>query len=187
MKVSLGLIEVKGFALAIMVADNMAKCAAIEVVDVENTNGSGWMLIKIIGDVASVQAAIQSGSGFAQNMEGLVSYSVLSNPDSQLIKQALDLAGKTQSNSAPLSSESTSIQEESTEGQSLEVQGIAAPSSTDESISKIDILNECDIEDKSVNTFEDPVEATCNICQDPVCPRKKGDPRIDCIHGGSLS
>ena len=23
---------------------------------------------------------------------------------------------------------------------------------------------------------------TCNMCKDPQCPRKKGEPRVNCIH-----
>ena len=58
MKQSLGLLEVSGLALAISCADVMAKAASITLVGLEKTNGSGWMVIKIIGDVASVQASV---------------------------------------------------------------------------------------------------------------------------------
>ena len=57
MKQSLGLLEVSGLALAITCADAMAKAAAITLLALEKTNGSGWMVVKIAGDVASVQAA----------------------------------------------------------------------------------------------------------------------------------
>ena len=60
MKQSLGLLEVSGLALAISCADVMAKAASITLVGLEKTNGSGWMMLKIIGDVASVQAAIST-------------------------------------------------------------------------------------------------------------------------------
>lgn len=58
MKQSLGLLEISGLALAISCADAMAKAASITLVGLEKTNGSGWTLIKITGDVASVNAAI---------------------------------------------------------------------------------------------------------------------------------
>lgn len=54
MKQSLGLLEVCGLALAISCADIMAKSASITLLALEKTNGSGWMVIKITGDVASV-------------------------------------------------------------------------------------------------------------------------------------
>ncbi len=62
MKQSLGLLEVSGLALAITCADAMAKAAAITLLALEKTNGSGWMVVKIAGDVASVQAAVMTGA-----------------------------------------------------------------------------------------------------------------------------
>lgn len=67
MKQSLGLLEVCGLALAISCADIMAKSASITLVALEKTNGSGWTVIKITGDVASVQAAITTGAQFASS------------------------------------------------------------------------------------------------------------------------
>ncbi|MDO5038048.1 MAG: hypothetical protein Q4E37_07095, partial [Tissierellia bacterium] len=34
---------------------------------------------------------------------------------------------------------------------------------------------------ESLEGLEDR-EPTCNLCLDPACPRKKGEPRVDCIH-----
>lgn len=70
MKQSLGLLEVCGLALAISCADIMAKSASITLLALEKTNGSGWMVIKITGDVASVQAAITTGAHFAKQRNG---------------------------------------------------------------------------------------------------------------------
>ena len=72
MKQSLGLLEVSGLALAITCADAMAKAAAITLLALEKTNGSGWMVVKIAGDVASVQAAVMTGAELAERQQGLV-------------------------------------------------------------------------------------------------------------------
>lgn len=80
MKQSLGLLEVSGLALAISCADVMAKAAAITLVGFEKTNGSGWMMIKITGDVASVQSAIITGASFAEQRQGLVAHKVIARP-----------------------------------------------------------------------------------------------------------
>lgn len=80
MKQSLGLLEVCGLALAISCADIMAKSASITLLALEKTNGSGWMVIKITGDVASVQAAITTGAHFAEQRNGLVAYKVIARP-----------------------------------------------------------------------------------------------------------
>ncbi|HHI0053058.1 TPA: BMC domain-containing protein [Klebsiella quasipneumoniae] len=79
-KQSLGLLEVCGLALAISCADIMAKSASITLVALEKTNGSGWTVIKITGDVASVQAAITTGAHFAEQRNGLVAHKVIARP-----------------------------------------------------------------------------------------------------------
>ncbi|ECC1659075.1 BMC domain-containing protein [Salmonella enterica subsp. salamae] len=80
MKQSLGLLEVSGLALAISCADVMAKAASITLVGLEKTHGSGWTVIKITGDVASVQAAIITGASFADQRHGLIAHKVIARP-----------------------------------------------------------------------------------------------------------
>ncbi|HCL5343311.1 TPA: BMC domain-containing protein [Salmonella enterica] len=80
MKQSLGLLEVSGLALAISCADVMAKAASITLVGLEKTHGSGWTVIKITGDVASVQAAIITGASFADQQHGLIAHKVIARP-----------------------------------------------------------------------------------------------------------
>ncbi|ELN4155553.1 BMC domain-containing protein [Citrobacter braakii] len=89
MKQSLGLLEVSGLALAISCADVMAKAASITLVGLEKTNGSGWMVIKIIGDVASVQAAISTGVSFADQRDGLVAHKVISRPGDGILSHSV--------------------------------------------------------------------------------------------------
>jgi microcompartment protein CcmL/EutN len=88
-KQSLGLLEVSGLALAISCADVMAKAASITLVGLEKTNGSGWTVIKIIGDVASVQAAISTGSSFADQRDGLVAHKVISRPGEGILSHSV--------------------------------------------------------------------------------------------------
>lgn len=65
MKQSLGLPEVSGLALAISYADIMVKAASITLAGLEKTNGLGWTMIEIIGDVTPVQVVISTGASFA--------------------------------------------------------------------------------------------------------------------------
>ncbi|WP_286675671.1 BMC domain-containing protein, partial [Clostridium sp. CMCC3678] len=51
------MIEIKGLASAITVADTMAKVANIQLVDTEKAKGFGWITVKVEGDVAAVNAA----------------------------------------------------------------------------------------------------------------------------------
>ena len=88
MKQSLGLLEVSGLALAISCADFMAKAASITLVGLEKTHGSGWTLIKITGDVASVQSAIITGASFADLQSGLVAQKVIARPGEGIFSRA---------------------------------------------------------------------------------------------------
>lgn len=78
MKQSLGLLEVSDLALAINCADVMARATSVTLVGLKKTNGSDWTVTKIIGDVASVQAAISTGASFVGRQDGLVAYKVIS-------------------------------------------------------------------------------------------------------------
>ncbi|EMK5829750.1 BMC domain-containing protein [Citrobacter sedlakii] len=88
MKQSLGLLEVSGLALAISCADVMAKAASITLVGLEKTNGSGWTVIKITGDVASVHSAIITGASFAEQRDGLVAHKVIARPGEGILARA---------------------------------------------------------------------------------------------------
>ncbi|CAH6026371.1 Carbon dioxide-concentrating mechanism protein CcmK, partial [Citrobacter koseri] len=87
-KQSLGLLEVSGLALAISCADVMAKAASITLVGLERTNGSGWTVIKITGDVASVQSAIITGASFADQQQGLIAHKVIARPGEGILSRA---------------------------------------------------------------------------------------------------
>ncbi|QMR44033.1 BMC domain-containing protein [Citrobacter freundii] len=102
MKQSLGLLEVSGLALAISCADVMAKAASITLVGLEKTNGSGWTVIKIIGDVASVQAAISTGASFADQREGLVAHKVISRPGEGILSHSVVSTPEPISESTPV-------------------------------------------------------------------------------------
>nr|WP_202401422.1 MULTISPECIES: BMC domain-containing protein [Citrobacter] len=84
----MGLLEVSGLALAISCADVMAKAASITLVGLERTNGSGWTVIKITGDVASVQSAIITGASFADQQQGLIAHKVIARPGEGILSRA---------------------------------------------------------------------------------------------------
>ncbi|WP_337263767.1 MULTISPECIES: BMC domain-containing protein [unclassified Serratia (in: enterobacteria)] len=155
MKTSLGLLEVSGLALAIGAADAMAKAASVQLVGMEKTNGSGWMLLRLTGDVASVQAAITTGAAFAAQRNGLVAQAVLARPADSLLAHwqpprhaavvvpQIPPAVEEQTHSLPTLPEPPALAE---------------------------------------TPVFSSVRASCNLCQDPACQRKKGDPRDRCLH-----
>ena len=65
---SIGLLEVSSLALGHVVEDAMLKAAPVDLL-LARTICSGKFLVVVAGDVASVQAAVESGAGVASGAE----------------------------------------------------------------------------------------------------------------------
>ncbi|WP_437888819.1 BMC domain-containing protein [Phytobacter sp. V91] len=157
MKQSLGLLEVSGLALAISCADVMAKAASITLLGMEKTNGSGWTVIKVTGDVASVQSAIITGAHFAQARDGLVAQKVIARPADGIMALSPEPVIVHRAAVEPATEiKDTVVLQETAAEEVVETTSSAAETSL----------------------------VTCNLCLDPLCPRQKGEPRTLCIHSG---
>ncbi|WP_174847336.1 BMC domain-containing protein [Yersinia artesiana] len=195
MKTSLGLLEVSGLALAIGAADVMAKAASVTLIGIEKTNGSGWMLIRLTGDVASVQAAISTGAAFAQLHQGLVSSAVLARPADPLMAywQAPHIE--------PAATETTTLSEPAQqvvaervmtasptidECDEAEAPRPAATATDDEPEIALGVaIMDLDVARQSAESEAPPApRVSCNLCLDPACRRHKGEPRFRCLHLG---
>ncbi len=84
MRESLGIIEIVGLTTAVFVADTMSKTANINVIDIENTKGLGYMTIKIVGNVAAVKTAISAGEMVAKTSGKFVSSTVIARPSENI-------------------------------------------------------------------------------------------------------
>jgi microcompartment protein CcmL/EutN len=76
---ALGFVETRGLVGAIEAADTMVKTARVQILGIEKTVPA-LMSVRIRGDVASVQAAIEAGAAAANRIGQLVSSLVISNP-----------------------------------------------------------------------------------------------------------
>ena len=82
---ALGMIEVFGFATAIVVADAMAKAADVEVVAIDKNKPAAGddarvplvMAIKIEGSASAVEAAITAGKREAERRELYITHKVI--------------------------------------------------------------------------------------------------------------
>ena len=100
---ALGMIEVYGFATAIVVADAMAKAADVKVVAIDKNKPAGGdsarvprvMAIKIEGSAAAVDAAILAGKLEAEKRELYITHKVIArqSPDIEWFAQ-LSALGK---------------------------------------------------------------------------------------------
>lgn len=84
MNKALGLVEVRGLATAILVADTMVKTSNVQVVQPENTRGLGWITVKVLGDVGAVNAAVTSGKQIAIASGQYITSKVIPRPANSL-------------------------------------------------------------------------------------------------------
>ena len=115
MKEALGLVEVSGLSNAILIADVMVKTADVTIVDVEKVDGGGWMMIKVVGDVAAVNASVSAAKQLGVELKHLVASKVIPRPTSYVQKtfcKRTKLAGRLvkdakKPNAKPLAAKST--------------------------------------------------------------------------------
>lgn len=175
MKTSLGLLEVAGLALAVKAADTMVKAANVALAGIERTNGSGWMLITITGDVAAVNSAITNGAALAHREHGWVAHRVIARPADGLhgwFHGAADSAIKIRPTDDPLPD--ISHGKDAVNQQDLSAVAVAPADEVATGEPERDVAPEM--------TPAQP--GLCNLCHDTACPRRKGDPRATCIHDG---
>ncbi len=200
-KKALGLIETSGFVTAVEAADAMVKAAAVQLVGYQLTSG-GLVIVKVVGDVGAVKAAVDAGSAAAANVGTLVSKHVIPRPHEELElfagpDEREDVIAEVEFGEKAMPAER--IPEEAvTESEKAEEPEKESPKQkiTD---SQAEVFKEEPELDEEV-TEEDPTaseeeqqedmpekqrepddQELCNLCEDPACPRRKGDPRVDCI------
>lgn len=76
---ALGLVEVAGFSPTAVVADVVGKAARVAILSIE-ANGRGELLIRLSGETASVQAAVEAGRVEAERMGAAYAAEVLARP-----------------------------------------------------------------------------------------------------------
>lgn len=86
MRQAVGLVEVRGLASAVTIADTMLKVANVALLGVEKAKGQGWMTIKITGDVAAVTASVDAGKSKSIETSSYVSALVIPRPAENLEK-----------------------------------------------------------------------------------------------------
>ncbi|WP_315115042.1 BMC domain-containing protein [Clostridium intestinale] len=84
MKEALGLVETRGLSTAVLVADTMVKTSNVNIIDIENIKGLGYMTIKISGNVGAVNAAVTAGRQIALENNAFVSAKVIPRPSNYI-------------------------------------------------------------------------------------------------------
>lgn len=161
MKNALGLIEAVGMAAAIEAADAALKSANVSLIGIELTKGDGMVLVKLEGDVGAVKAAVESAKHAASLVNKVYATKVIPRPaegiDKIVFSKETRLATKA-AEVAPEVAPEVALSEPSLSGS---ISGSEEP--------------------PLLGSYPDPTRpGICNYCQDPECPRRKGDPRDWC-------
>nr|WP_304650991.1 BMC domain-containing protein [Tepidanaerobacter sp. GT38] len=150
----MGIIETYGLTCAIEAADTALKAANVMLIGYELARGSGLTTVKIMGDVGSVKAAISAADASASKIGKVAAVHIIPRPHDDI--EILMRSEKP-----------------------LETKSDEPKSEVDQSPEKNGQQDVQQIPQKD----EDPEQKyTCNLCKDPKCPRKKGEPRTNCIH-----
>ncbi|WP_188455868.1 BMC domain-containing protein [Virgibacillus oceani] len=80
---ALGMVETKGLATSIEVADAMLKNSHVSLVNQANVGGS-LVTIFIEGNVSAVQNAVETGKAVAQQTGALLGCDVIPHPDASI-------------------------------------------------------------------------------------------------------
>lgn len=152
---ALGLIETMGLAAGIEAADAAVKAANVTLLGYELTKGAGLVTIKLAGDVGAVKAAVDAGAAAAQKVGSVYSKHIIPRPHGNLA-QLID---------------------------SLETVGLVKEQKEEkpptDGIWNLETIQQLVGFNSKEETSKEP---TCNLCQDPKCPRQRGEAKVKCIH-----
>lgn len=169
---AIGYLETAGLPSAIVAADKMLKTAAVGLLGIENTKGGGWVTVGIHGDVAAVSVAVETGRRAVG--AAYVGATVLANPAPGV--QTLSHTPVFSREPAPATPP---------ESAAPVATPTVAPVTPETAVAKRPTAQPTVTAPTAPQPAKQPAAtkpATCNLCNDPDCPRKLGEPRKKCIH-----
>ncbi|MCC4386823.1 BMC domain-containing protein [Limosilactobacillus reuteri] len=182
---SLGYVECNGLSGAIVAADRMLKTADVELSSIQNTKGNGWVTLQVSGELSAITVAVQAVKDYLPDV--YVTSVVIGRPAT-----GLNSLGKTdllqpnpekkQSEKRAVAKPSSTTEEEVKKNENSDESGVQAEQSLDEK----EKVEDSESSDDKQDTNSDDNEVTCNMCGDPKCPRKLGEPHKKCIHYNDL-
>ena len=90
---AIGMIETRGLAISIVIADRMLKAADVSIIRQETIDLS-LVTLAIRGDIVAVHEAIQVGLEVAKRSNKFISYNILSRPDDSVEKLVREISRK---------------------------------------------------------------------------------------------
>ena len=177
---SLGYVECNGLSGAIVAADRMLKTADVELSSIQNTKGNGWVTLKVAGELSAVTVAVQAVKDYLPKV--YVTSTVIGRPAS-----GLDSLGKTDLlNPVPEDDGGQTVTEKTVVIKPTPVKDQSTNEADQGTVGEQPTeVTQTTISKEEQNSDSDK-EVTCNMCGDPNCPRKLGEPHKKCIHYNEL-
>ena len=176
---ALGYVECNGLSSATVAADRMLKTSDIKLSRIQNAK-NGWITLEFKGDIAALKVAVETAKQILP--QNYVAGLVIGSPSHGL--ENLGTSGTTdvvpQSFNPEKYNSDGSIKEWATFG--------SRSQSTSDSDIKATVKPELKPKITDTNNINEVTneKATCNLCNDPNCPRKLGEPHAKCIHYDEL-
>ncbi|MBB1079396.1 BMC domain-containing protein [Limosilactobacillus sp. STM2_1] len=185
---SLGYVECNGLSGAIVAADRMLKTADVDLSSIQNTKGNGWVTLQVSGELSAVTVAVEAVKDYLPDV--YVTSTVIGRPASGLSSLGkTDLLSQNSAEKEPAKpAEKTVVIEPKPVENSIDEK---VDKQTDETSSQnikplSDNSQKVDDSDKEQQNVSSNEKVTCNMCGDPKCPRKLGEPHKKCIHYNEL-
>lgn len=178
---ALGLIETIGLVAAIEAADAAIKSANVNLIGYELTKGNGMVTVKIEGDVGAVKAAIEAAKVSASKINKVYSTLIIPRPAEYLEKiiRSSSTVGLNKNEETNIFEDKEIVEE------IIDNKETIFEENTTKDNWKNDVDKDFQMIERQFNLDDEQKESkedVCNICKDPLCPRKKGQPRNLCIH-----
>ncbi|MFC6259552.1 BMC domain-containing protein [Levilactobacillus fujinensis] len=190
---ALGYVECNGLSSATVAADRMLKTSDVKLSRIRNAE-NGWITLEFTGDIAALNVAVETVKQTLPKayIAGLVIGSPVDGLDKLGSSGASDVAPQgfnpekynpdgTMKESAmfgPHPEHKVGKAQNAVQKLAVEPQAKTASTRTDDG-PKTQATDEADDDQPSDR-------ATCNLCGDPKCPRKLGEPHNKCLHYNEL-
>lgn len=181
---ALGYVECNGLSSATVAADRMLKTSDIKLDRIQNAQ-NGWITLEFKGDIAALKVAVDAAKQILS--EKYITGLVIGSPSKGL--NNLGNSGVTD-----IAPKSFNPEKYNSDG-SIKKWAAFGPHNSKkldsnkkikQKNSKLNSEKQTAEEESDTKKAQNNNKITCNLCGDPECPRKLGEPHVKCIHYNEL-
>lgn len=168
---ALGYVECNGLSSATVAADRMLKTSDVQLNRIRNAE-NGWITLEFTGDIAALKVAVETVKQTLS--EVYVAGLVIGSP-------AEGLAGLGTAGASDVMPQNFNPEKYNADG-TMKASAMFGPKPATPTPPVVSAESAtATAKDTEAPTADDD-EVTCNLCGDPKCPRKLGEPHNKCLH-----